>query len=460
MSRGATPLQSTTIRSTAPARALFACVVLALGLGAAACGKSGAAPSGNTTGTGTNGSDASAAGLDGAAGADAASGMDGTPGTDGGADAPSWQTFQAADTVIGQPDFTTSGSPSATGAATTDSPLGSAAFDGTRLFTPDTYTNRVLGFATVPVTNGAAASLVLGQSSLTTNVAATTPAGAYLPQSLHTDGTTLAIADSGNHRVLLLPTSSMSGAAASVLGGWPDASSPSEGCAADRLRSPAAAFIAGGKLLVADRGNNRVLVWNSVPTASGVAADLVLGQANLTSCVSNDSTQTGSVGVRSAATLSSPTDVWTDGARVLIVDRDNNRVLVWSTFPTTSGAAADLVIGQTAFNLARDAASSSGLYQPGAVAFGGGKLFVADAGHNRVLGWTGIPTSNGAAADVVIGQGSFTLSAPNDDTQAGGDGGATPTARTLSFPTGVALARSALVVSDTLNQRVLVYRAH
>jgi hypothetical protein len=44
--------------------------------------------------------------------------------------------------------------------------MGSVAFDGKRLFTPDTYTNRVLGFARLPTRNGAAATFVIGQPSL------------------------------------------------------------------------------------------------------------------------------------------------------------------------------------------------------------------------------------------------------------------------------------------------------
>jgi hypothetical protein len=70
---------------------------------------------------------------------------------------------------------------------------------------------------------------------------------------------------------------------------------------------------------------------------------------------------------------------------------------------------------------------------PGPAGPAGTGLYVADAGHNRVLGWTGIPTSNGTAADLVIGQSSFTLAAANDDAQTGTDGTA-PTARTLAFP--------------------------
>jgi hypothetical protein len=382
----------------------------------------------------------------------------GATGSDGGSNG-TFANFQQADVVIGQADFTSNAAPSLLGAATTDYAFGSAAFDGQRLFVPDTYSQRALGFAAVPTTNGASATTIFGQASASTKAPGTTMATWYLPRSLHTDGTTLAVADSGNHRVLLLPTSAASGAAATTVVGWPDGNTPSTGCSSTSLRSPASAFIVSGKLLVADRRNNRVLIWNTLPTSSGAAADVVLGQGSMTSCAANDSLHNGTSGVRAANTLQGPADVWSDGTRVLVADRDNNRVLVWSHFPTSNGIAADLVIGQPSFTVARDSATPNVLLQPSAVAYDGDRLFIADAGHNRVLGWNAFPSANGAAADLVLGQGDFTHVSANDDAQSGTDGTA-PTRRTLSFPSGVAFAGNSLIVSDTQNRRFLVFRRH
>ena len=61
------------------------------------------------------------------------------------------------------------------------------------------------------------------------------------------------------------------------------------------------------------------------------------------------------------------------------------------------------------------------------------------------------------ARSLVLGQGSFTRSAQNDDAQTGNDGAA-PTARTLAQPAGVAFIGSDLVVSDTYNHRALVFQ--
>ena len=107
------------------------------------------------------------------------------------------------------------------------------------------------------------------------------------------------------------------------------------------------------------------------------------------------------------------------------------------------------MLGQADFGTARDDATASLLKQPAALASDGRRLFVADAGRQpRARLGAALPTANGAAADVVVGQGDFKHAAANDDAQAGTDGAA-PTARTLSFPSGVAAAGGARSSSAT-----------
>jgi len=57
--------------------------------------------------------------------------------------------------------------------------------------------------------------------------------------------------------------------------------------AADSLAVPFRLSLSGGRLAVADYNNNRVLIWNSFPTAMGQAADLVLGQPGFTTGLTN-----------------------------------------------------------------------------------------------------------------------------------------------------------------------------
>jgi hypothetical protein len=55
-----------------------------------------------------------------------------------------------------------------------------------------------------------------------------------------------------------------------------------------------------GRLYIADLDNNRVLIYNSVPTANNASANVVIGQQNMTS---NNPDQGGSANVN---TLHSP----------------------------------------------------------------------------------------------------------------------------------------------------------
>ena len=158
----------------------------------------------------------------------------------------------------------------------------------------------------------------------------------------------------------------------------------------------------GTRLFVADTYNHRVLIYNTIPTSNGASADVVIGQADMTSGSAN---RGGSAG---ANTLYYPSDVYSDGTRLFVADRKNNRVLIYNTIPTSNGASADVVIGQA--NMTSNTANRGGdvgantLYYPMGVYSNGTRLFVTDHYNHRVLIYNTIPTSNGASADVVIGQ--------------------------------------------------------
>ncbi|WP_244944147.1 hypothetical protein [Leptospira meyeri] len=66
-------------------------------------------------------------------------------------------------------------------------------------------------------------------------------------------------------------------------------------------------FSNGVQLFIGDGYNNRVLIWDSMPTVNGQPADKVLGQSNFTNNMSNDDGQTGVAGLNpTARTLSYP----------------------------------------------------------------------------------------------------------------------------------------------------------
>ena len=60
---------------------------------------------------------------------------------------------------------------------------------------------------------------------------------------------------------------------------------------AKSMRGPQGVWIQNGRLYVADTQNNRVLIYNQIPTANGASADVVLGQPDFTTFVEPDLTQ-------------------------------------------------------------------------------------------------------------------------------------------------------------------------
>jgi len=208
----------------------------------------------------------------------------------------------------------------------------------------------------------------------------------------------------------------------------------------------------GTRLFIADTNNNRVLVWSSIPQNNKQAADIVLGQADL---ISNSPNQNGSA---SCGTLSFPTGVHVNGDRLFIADSLNHRVLVYNDVRTlTTGQVADAVIGHkicsdTSSNHFSDTEitiSERTLNYPTAVYFDGAKIFIADTGNNRVLIYNQLPPApggGGLSADVVVGQAKMDTSSAS-----------APSAETLRGPKGVFVANDKLLVSDTENNRVLIF---
>ena len=118
-----------------------------------------------------------------------------------------------------------------------------------------------------------AAGHVIGQpdfASSTENQGANPAANTFQGQTLlGAHASILLVTDYDNARLLshAIPVAQDNAAALSVLG-QPDFSGSAQGTAADMFISPHDAHVADGKLFVADAGNHRVLIWNSVPAAN------------------------------------------------------------------------------------------------------------------------------------------------------------------------------------------------
>src|SRR5258708_34325752 len=74
------------------------------------------------------------------------------------------------------------------------------------------------------------------------------------------------------------------------------------------MPNPVSVTSDGVRLYITDLGHNRVLIWNSLPTQNAQAADVALGQPNLTSSIPNNSF-TGAPATASTDTTNKDTPV-------------------------------------------------------------------------------------------------------------------------------------------------------
>ncbi len=100
------------------------------------------------------------------------------------------------------------------------------------------------------------------------------------------------------------------------------------------LSLPRYALSDGTRLFIADGGNDRVLVFNSMPTKSGQKADVVIGQSNESDDIVTDSTNSfdpnSNVLRASPSTIRTPMSLAWDGANLYVSDPYDRRVLVFT----------------------------------------------------------------------------------------------------------------------------------
>jgi hypothetical protein len=360
-----------------------------------------------------------------------------------------YNTGQDATLVIGQSNMNSNNSNQGGGIASNGfSEPFNIFIANNSLLVSDTNNNRVLIFNSVPVVNNASANFVIGQPDMLSGVAnqGTFCSGKTLnfPNGILYAANKLFIADFGNNRILVY--NSIPGAnntQADYVIGQPNLTSNSSGCTANSLRGPQDMYSDGTRLFIADRLNSRVLIFNSIPAVSNTPANIVIGQQNMTGGSANQGGTCGS------NTLKEPVAITSDGARLLIADNGNNRVLIYNQIPSANNASANLVIGQQ--NMAGGQTNQGGIC--GANTLNGvpeilldnSHLILSDYGNSRILIYNSIPTANNADADIVLGQNSLSNAS-----------GASGAAR-LAFPVGLHLNNHNLLICDSGNNRVLSF---
>ncbi|MBX3717873.1 MAG: hypothetical protein KF738_17885, partial [Burkholderiales bacterium] len=319
---------------------------------------------------------------------------------------------EAANLVLGQPDFTSSaanrgGLPAANALS---APVGIAVDQAGRVYVAEDGNHRILVFRP-PYANGMEAFAVIGQAdfaSASANRGGTKGGNtlAHPRQLAVNDVGDLFVADSGNDRVLRFTAPAVTGAAASrMIEASGHGTAPAAGAA---LSAPQGVAIgaSGGDIWVADTGNNRVIRFPG----------LVAGPATIVLCQPDFAGVAAGTG---AGACSSPASVAVDLTGVVYVgDSQNSRVLRFAT--PAVGAFATGVMGQPDFassacNAGAGVAAST-LCNPAGVAVNrDGHVLVVDGGNARVLrhdlpGPRAEPgMSEISPAAMPVGGGAFTL---------------------------------------------------
>jgi hypothetical protein len=309
---------------------------------------------------------------------------------------------------------------------------------------------------TVGIQPPLSADRVLGKSTFTEPN--TLAYGLRVPAGVSKSGSTTVVADTLNHRVLIYSSIGGDHPAAAIVLGQADMfgslSNRGGSCGAGTLSGPTDVAIDGTTLIVADTGNHRVLIWNTIPTANGVSADRVLGQSGFTTNTANRGSSV------SASTLSAPKGVSVGSRGILVADSGNHRVLSWDSKSVSNGAAAADLLGQKTFTTNQANNDDPGLFGFGVVTgvnapidaeWSGNNVVVIDTQNHRALVFDGGPAVfPDKEADAVLGQSGLAGKSPNRGLSA-------PTAATLSTPTRLSVAGTAVWVTDTGNNRVLRY---
>ncbi|MGA1598745.1 MAG: hypothetical protein ACO4AU_06815 [bacterium] len=267
---------------------------------------------------------------------------------------------------------------------------------GQGLVVADAWNNRVLGWDTLPRSLNQPADWVLGQPDFESGMpnqgkSEASASSMHWPFGVLADGETLWVADSKNRRVLRWnqrPTTP--GAPADFVLGQPDfdTSDENRGSTPDRasMRWPHALTLWGGKLCLADAGNNRVLIWDGVPERSLEPCSWILGQPDGQSVDHNQSSYWPR-----PDTLNMPYALWGWKDWLLVADTANSRLLGWHSQDLADGAPARGLTGQA--DLFSKGDNRWGEVTPDSLCWPYGlglyeqTVLVADSGNNRVHLW-------------------------------------------------------------------------
>jgi sugar lactone lactonase YvrE len=283
-------------------------------------------------------------------------------------------------------------------------PEGVAVDSAGNLYIIDAFNSRVLVYAP----GSSSAFRVYGQlGSFTTGNKGGISSSSlgFLPGGVAVDSmSNVYVADTPNERVVVYaPGSNTAFRVFGQLGSFTTRVFNNGGISADSLSAPEGVAVdSTGNVFVADTKNHRVLMY----APGSTTAFRVYGQ------LGSFTTNAQNNGGVTSASLSFPQEVAVDSAgNVFIVD-GNSRVLVYASGSTTAFRVYGQ-LGSFTFNAGNNGGlSANSLVTPAGVAFdGAGNVYVVDKGNNRVL----VYAPGSTTAFRVYGQlGSFTSGAQNN----------------------------------------------
>jgi hypothetical protein len=308
---------------------------------------------------------------------------------------------QPADWVIGQADFYSEGqnAKGTPGKSTFSVPTGICKY-GNGLAVADAWNHRILIWHNIPQDSHIPADLVLGQANFIDNIpnrGSQQPAANTLhwPYGIFCDQNKLFVADTGNRRLLIwnqLPREN--GQPADIVLGQPDMISRNENGGgsptASSMRWCHDITLWEDNLVVTDAGNNRVMIWEGIPTENNSACAVILGQKNFNFVELNQGVY---FPIRSSLSMPYGVDIWKDW--LIVADTANSRLLGWKkreSILLLHGADADGVMGQDSFTSKSEnrnfgLPTRESLNWCYGIKVCGEIAVIADSGNNRVLIW-------------------------------------------------------------------------
>ncbi|TSA30134.1 MAG: T9SS C-terminal target domain-containing protein [Ignavibacteriales bacterium] len=243
----------------------------------------------------------------------------------------------AATRVLGQADFAT-GTVNTGGisASTMSAPVGVYVDGSGRLWVAERDNKRVLRFDNAASkSNGDAADGVLGEPNFTTSTGGATASLITRAYGITGDaGDHIWVADRDNNRVLRFDAAATkaNGAAANGVIGQPDFTTIAINRTQNGLEGPRGVFIdASGILYVSDEGNNRIMIYENAATlANGANATNLLGQTDFITAANPSPPTAGSVNYPEFLVVDNTNKI------IWLADEYNNRIVRYnvSSAPT------------------------------------------------------------------------------------------------------------------------------